>query len=420
MATRNSRARYPVGVVSLFVVLLWVSLAVWAALPALIGWRPVAIVSGSMGPAIRRGDVVVVAPHDGAPLGPGSVITFQDPAGSGHVTHRVVGLDSSGFYLTKGDGNSVADSTPIDPGTVVGVGRLLVPVIGLPVVWASEEAWIPLFAWAILMTVALWCSQWAFMRPVSRLGRHGRFRPWMALGTIGRRQNHPKAVRSAVVLAVAVVAATAIPAFAVFSEPTSNSGNSLTAAPSFGGPTMYFLHNLPTPPVGSTASHVVLPLNEISPAASTLFNYDTDRDAFAGLLIAKGGSHGSGGDPTKEQVWDIVVGADTDLNGTATLILWSAIKDFNNSEGAAVSARLYDCTGAGTGCSTIDTASVAATPWSPTGSWTQRTIDFGAINHTITAGRMLRLEIIVVDTSGDDLWFAYDTTTYTARLHITG
>ena len=70
--------------------------------------------------------------------------------------------------------------------------------------------------------------------------------------------------------------------------------------------------------------------------------------------------------------------------------------------------------------STIDTASVAATPWSPTGSWTQRTIDFGAINHTITAGRMLRLEIIVVDTSGDDLWFAYDTTTYTARLHITG
>jgi len=33
---------------------------------------------------------------------------------------------------------------------------------------------------------------------------------------------------------------------------------------------------------------------------------------------------------------------------------------------------------------------------------------------------MLRLEIIVVDTSGDDLWFAYDTTTYTARLHITG
>ena len=420
MATRNGRARYRVGVVSLFVVFLWMGLTVWAALPALVGWHPVAIASGSMGPTIGRGDVVVVAPHNGTPLGTSSVITFQDPAGSGLVTHRVVGLDSNGFYLTRGDRNTVTDSTPIDPAVVVGVGRLLVPVIGLPIVWASEDAWLPVTLWAILMTVALWCSHWAFMRPISLPGRHGALQPGAAPDTIAPRRGHRKAARMAIGLAVAVVASTAIPAFALFGGATSSSGNSLTAASSFGGPTTFYLHNLPTPPSGNTASHVILPLNETAPTASTLYNYDTNRDGFAGLLIGKGGSHGSGGDAAKEQVWDIIVGADTDLSGSATLILWSAIKDFKNSPGAAVSARLYDCTGAGTGCSTIDTASVAATPWSPTATWTQRTIDFGAINHTVTAGRMIRLEIIVLDTSGDDLWFAYDTATYPARLHITG
>ncbi len=51
--------------------------------------------------------------------------------------------------------------------------------------------------------------------------------------------------------------------------------------------TEYFMHNNPTPPTGDTSSQVSLPLNTTSPIA-TLYNYDQDRDAFAGLLIAKG------------------------------------------------------------------------------------------------------------------------------------
>lgn len=129
-------------------------------------------------------------------------------------------------------------------------------------------------------------------------------------------------------------------------------------------------------------------MDETAPTASILYNYDTDRDSFAGLLIAKGGEYESR-DPTTAQVWEVTFGVDTDLSGTATPPLWSASKDLDTSKGGTASARLYDCTGTGTACSTIDTASVLATPWSPTGTWTERIIDFGPISHTITACRCL-------------------------------
>ena len=132
MEIATSRLRYWVGLVCLFVAFLWVFLAAWAVVPAAFGWRPVVIGGDSMGPTIGAGDVVVTAPHDGSPLGPGTVITYKDPARPGLVTHRIVAVQTDGFYLTKGDGNPVADSTPIDPAEVTGVGRILVPVVGLP------------------------------------------------------------------------------------------------------------------------------------------------------------------------------------------------------------------------------------------------------------------------------------------------
>ena len=42
------------------------------------------------------------------------------------------------------------------------------------------------------------------------------------------------------------------------------------------------LHNNPTPPTGDTTMQHPLPMDADTPTATTLFNYDTDHDAFAG------------------------------------------------------------------------------------------------------------------------------------------
>ncbi|WP_164709814.1 signal peptidase I [Euzebya pacifica] len=138
---------------------LWVlvCLALWVLGP-MVGfrWQPVMIDAGSMTPAINPGDVVLVdTDADVDDLSPGTVITFEDPAWDDLlVTHRIVEQLDDGAYRTRGDGSAVADSTSIQPEAILGSGRLLVPFIGLPMLWVDQD---PTAAgvW-VLMTLTAW------------------------------------------------------------------------------------------------------------------------------------------------------------------------------------------------------------------------------------------------------------------------
>jgi len=138
---------------------LWVlvCLALWVLGP-MVGfrWQPVMIDAGSMTPAINPGDVVLVdTDADVHDLGPGTVITFEDPGWDDLlVTHRIVQQLDDGAYRTRGDGSAVADSTSIQPDAILGSGRLLVPFIGLPMLWVDQD---PTAAgvW-VLMTLTAW------------------------------------------------------------------------------------------------------------------------------------------------------------------------------------------------------------------------------------------------------------------------
>ncbi len=133
-------------------VIVWLLLAV--LLPSLgLGWKPVVITSGSMEPLIRPGDVVLAAVDDD--LEPGQVITYQDPARMDSLTtHRVLSVNEDGTLRTQGDANPTPDSTAVPRDNVLGRGRLLVPLIGLPLVWLSGGA--VLFGlWVVVTAVSV-------------------------------------------------------------------------------------------------------------------------------------------------------------------------------------------------------------------------------------------------------------------------
>ena len=107
---------------------------------ALSGWTPAVVASGSMSPAVRTGDVVIVSPPSPDRLVPGSVITFEKPGRPGRpVLHRIIGVTGNGQLVTKGDANPVPDPTPVSPASVTGSARLRVPYAGLPGLWWLER-----------------------------------------------------------------------------------------------------------------------------------------------------------------------------------------------------------------------------------------------------------------------------------------
>ena len=135
------------------VVCMILTLLAAAFLPRPFGFIGTTVVSGSMMPNIQPGDVALVQPLD--EYGLGQVILFPSSSDPDvQIMHRIVEIQPDGMLVTKGDANRVRDSAPVDPETVIGVGRILVPAIGLPIVWAVNGEFL-LVVLTVLLTALL-------------------------------------------------------------------------------------------------------------------------------------------------------------------------------------------------------------------------------------------------------------------------
>ena len=130
-------------------------LGLWVALVATAtGWHPVVITSGSMSPVLRVGDVILIEDHPDNLLGQRSVITFERDGQV--ITHRVFEVDGTReLYITKGDANLTPDIDAVPVDAVIGVARLVIPLIGLPLVWYQTGQLLPLGAMGVLTATAL-------------------------------------------------------------------------------------------------------------------------------------------------------------------------------------------------------------------------------------------------------------------------
>lgn len=201
--------------------MLLCTLGLWAVVvPVLTGLEPVAVTSGSMHPSLEVGDVVLL--DAGASPAPGTVATFHHPRTPDElVTHRLAGVED-GSWRTRGDANASADPWLVGNEDLIGIGRLAVPLVGLPVVWARAGRVDLLVLTALSVGLLAWSA--GTLRPRTG-GRHLRRTASMWVEGAGRLL-----LRSALLVALVSAAASQNPAGAVFIGDTSNAGSSIAAA----------------------------------------------------------------------------------------------------------------------------------------------------------------------------------------------
>jgi signal peptidase len=142
-------------------------LLLWTLIPVLFGWSPTLVLTGSMTPSIRPGDVVVCSPVEGGQVRAGRVVRFRDPAQPGrYLLHRIARENSDGTLTTKGDANASADSTPVTRGAVTGLGRLRVPYVGLPSLWWREGQRVRAVVFVVTLFGLLGLAVYGWDRPI--------------------------------------------------------------------------------------------------------------------------------------------------------------------------------------------------------------------------------------------------------------
>ncbi len=104
-----------------------------SSVPALLGYNTMVVTSGSMEPAIRVGDAVMMRPPSPGEIRDGDVITFKPFGSLGLVTHRVVAtseIEGNLYLQTQGDANATPDPDLTSADAVFGKVALTLPKMG--------------------------------------------------------------------------------------------------------------------------------------------------------------------------------------------------------------------------------------------------------------------------------------------------
>jgi signal peptidase len=102
----------------------------------------VVVMSGSMKPSLRPGDLLVVEGYRSRGPEVGDVVVYRSRRYGRVVVHRVVGVDEAegkNILLTKGDAVELADGEPVEMGDVLGSVRWRIGWLGLPsyLLWSA-------------------------------------------------------------------------------------------------------------------------------------------------------------------------------------------------------------------------------------------------------------------------------------------
>lgn len=98
----------------------------------LFTYQPIAILSNSMYPTFKRGDVVIYKKEENIVCGDIIVFQYQNQI----IVHRVVGINE--YYVTKGDANNSVDYIKVKKEDIKGVYQFSFKYLGYPSIWLNE------------------------------------------------------------------------------------------------------------------------------------------------------------------------------------------------------------------------------------------------------------------------------------------
>ncbi|MCU7731085.1 signal peptidase I [Actinoplanes sp. KI2] len=128
------------------------------------GFHATVVVSGSMTPRVRVGDIVVTKNLDAGTKLLGQVVTVDNPAKPGTLlTHRIAGVNPDGTYVTQCDANPIPDRLGVTRDAIQGRAFLLVPWVGMSIMWAKQHQVVPL-----LLTVVGFAGILAGVQPAAQ------------------------------------------------------------------------------------------------------------------------------------------------------------------------------------------------------------------------------------------------------------
>ena len=104
-------------------------------------YHAIAVASGSMTPAILKGDVVIIEKTEGhfEEVKEGQVIAYKKD--NIIVVHRLktkIKVGNEYFFYSKGDANDFVDNYKITEDMMIGVVNVRIPFIGYPTVWLNN------------------------------------------------------------------------------------------------------------------------------------------------------------------------------------------------------------------------------------------------------------------------------------------
>ncbi len=98
----------------------------------LFNYQPIAILSNSMYPTFKRGDVIIYKKEEN--IVPGDIIVFNYE--NQVIVHRVISINE--YYITKGDANNTIDYIKIKKEDIKGVYKFHIKYLGYPSIWLNE------------------------------------------------------------------------------------------------------------------------------------------------------------------------------------------------------------------------------------------------------------------------------------------
>ena len=96
----------------------------------ILGYKPYTVLSSSMNPAYKVGDLVFAKKVEFSDVKVGDALVFKTN-GQVTVTHRVTKINTTDkSFITRGDANKIDDSKPVYYDNIVGVVKFSIPKLG--------------------------------------------------------------------------------------------------------------------------------------------------------------------------------------------------------------------------------------------------------------------------------------------------